>query len=77
MSFRERVLRIISPRKPDEFVIPDDDDNEAIEGILTSIESYREAHGRRPEVENVVEALAEYKRANHFGEKLDYVFTRR
>ena len=50
------------------------DDGEALDGIRTSLQSLQDAHDRRPKIEGVVDALAAHKRANHFGEKLDYVF---
>lgn len=70
------ILSRVSTREPVEVDIPCDD-GAALDGIRTSLQSFQDAHDRRPKIEGVVDALAAHKRANHFGEKLDYVFLAR
>lgn len=70
------ILSRVPSREPVEIEIPPDD-GEALDGIRTSLQSFQDAHDRRPKIEGVVDALAAYKRANHFGEKLDHVFMAR
>lgn len=70
------VLRFLPEPDHSDIEVPLDD-GAALDGIRTSMRSFQEAQDRRPRVDGVVNALAEYKRANHFGEKIDYVFLAR
>lgn len=70
------VISMLPERESVKVEIPRDD-GAALDGIRTSLQSFQDAHDRRPKIEGVVDALDEHRRANHFGEKLDYVFMTR
>ena len=72
---KHRLLGMIDHGDPDVVDIPTDEWEDPIEGIRQSIMSYQEAHKRRPQIDGVVSALECHRRENHFGEKLDAIFT--
>lgn len=72
--FKQWLLGMIDHPEPDIVEIPEDEGEDAMEGIRQSIMSYQEAHKRRPRIDGVVNALEGHRRENHFGEKLDYIF---
>ena len=72
---KQWLLGMIDRSEPNVVQVPDDEGQDPLDAIRQSIGAYQEAHKRRPQIDGVVSALEGYRRENHFGEKLDAIFT--